>query len=74
MAAVRFHIDANGRAIGCVVRSNITAYVQKSVLGLYSGPNGSGCLVADGNYKGNVFKGHVIPMAYYYVTNHCFGP
>jgi hypothetical protein len=45
---------SGGGATGCVIYVNKSGYVQKSIVGLYTNYNATGCLAAIGHYKGNV--------------------
>ncbi|HTU80893.1 MAG TPA: hypothetical protein VMF61_02125 [Candidatus Acidoferrales bacterium] len=62
------HLSAGAKgtaATGCLITAGITITIQKATIGLYTKPNGKGCLAAAGSIgKTNLKKGKVIPIKF----------
>jgi hypothetical protein len=65
----RATVRASGRVTGCLVRSPVTAYIQRGAAGLYTGYNGGGCWLAEAKFYGQVHKGTLYRLPFYYTGN-----
>jgi hypothetical protein len=52
------------RAVGCRVFSAVNARVTRSSFTFFTGASGTGCSAATGHFRGRIFRGSSIPIAF----------